>query len=166
MEFAETAALTAADDSSPRARPGGRFLHRLDLLAAQAGDQVIMLYIALGGALGAAARYALGTWIHTWAGHGFPWGTFAINALGSFALGLSVRYLEGIVAAPELRALMTVGILGAFTTFSTFTYETIVLLQEGAWPRAAAYALGSLAIGLLAIASGLYLGARVLQTAV
>jgi CrcB protein len=127
---------------------------------------VLVLYIALGGALGAVARYGLGGWIHAWAGHGFPWGTFAINAIGSFLIGLSLRYLEGIAAAPELRALMTVGILGAFTTFSTFTYETIMLLQEGAWARAALYALGSLLIGLLAVASGLYLGARVLQPAV
>jgi CrcB protein len=126
---------------------------------------VLGLYIALGGALGAVARYGLGRWIHSWAGDGFPWGTFAINAIGSFLIGLSLRYLEGIAAAPELRALMTVGLLGAFTTFSTFTYDTIVLLQEGAWTRAALYALGSLAIGLLAVGSGLYLGARVLQPA-
>jgi CrcB protein len=127
---------------------------------------VLVLYIALGGALGAVARYALGSWIHSWAGAGFPWGTFAINTIGSFLIGLSLRYFEAITAAPELRALMAVGILGAFTTFSTFTYDTIVLLQEGAWTRAALYALGSLAIGLLAASSGLYIGARVLQTAV
>lgn len=126
---------------------------------------MLVLYIALGGALGAVARYALGSWIHSWAGAGFPWGTFAINAIGSLLIGLSLRYLDAIVATPELRALVTVGILGAFTTFSTFTYEAIVLLQEGAWARAAAYTLGSLAIGLLATGSGLYISARVLQPA-
>lgn len=123
---------------------------------------LVLLYIALGGALGAVARYGLGSWIQSWAGHGFPWGTFVINAIGSFLIGLSLRYLEGIAAAPELRALMSVGILGAFTTFSTFTYETIMLLQEGAWPRAAAYALGSLLLGLAAVTSGLSLGAQLL----
>jgi CrcB protein len=127
---------------------------------------VLLLYIALGGALGAAARYELGSWIHSWAGSAFPWGTFAINAIGSFLIGLTLHYLEGIAATPELRALLTVGILGAFTTFSTFTYETIVLIQDGAWPRAALYALGSLVVGLLAVGGGLYLGARVLQPAV
>lgn len=126
---------------------------------------MLVLYIALGGALGAVARYALGSWIHSWAGAGFPWGTFVINIVGSFLIGLSLRYLDAITAAPEMRALMTVGVLGAFTTFSTFTYETIMLLQEGAWHRAVFYAAGSLAIGLLAVGSGLYLGARVLQSA-
>lgn len=96
------------------------------------------VYVAIGGALGAAARYALGGWIHSWAGTGFPWGTFAVNAIGSFLIGLSLRYLEATAAPPELRALVTAGVLGAFTTFSTFTYEAITLLQEGAWLRAAA----------------------------
>ncbi len=127
---------------------------------------MLVLYIALGGALGAAVRYGLGNWIHSWAGTAFPWGTFAINALGSLLLGLTLRYLEGAAATPELRSLLTVGILGAFTTFSTFTYETIVLIQDGAWARAVFYALGSLVVGVLAIGGGLYLGTRVLHPAV
>ncbi|MFO7261852.1 MAG: fluoride efflux transporter CrcB [bacterium] len=123
------------------------------------------LYIALGGALGAVARYVLGSWIHSWAGPGFPWGTFAINATGSLLIGLSLHCLNTTHAAPELRAFVTTGLLGAFTTFSTFTYEAIMLLQEGAWARAAAYTLGSLAIGLLAAGSGLYIGERLLPPA-
>lgn len=126
---------------------------------------MLILCIALGGALGAVARYTLGSWIHSWAGSGFPWGTFAINAIGSLLIGLSLHYLDATDAAPELRALVTVGLLGAFTTFSTFTYEAIVLLQEGAWVRAAAYTLGSLTIGLLAAGGGLYIGGRLLQPA-
>lgn len=127
------------------------------------GGQMLVLYIALGGALGAVARYGVGSWIHAWAGSAFPWGTFAINAAGSFLIGFSLRYLEGLSAAPELRALLTVGFLGAFTTFSTFSYETFSLVQDGAWARAGLYALGSLLVGLVAVGSGLALGARVLQ---
>jgi CrcB protein len=156
MEFAETAAPAAADDSSPRAEPGREVF-------ASRGGKMLVLYIALGGALGAVARYGVGSWVHSWAGSAFPWGTFAINAAGSFLIGFTLRYLEGISAAPELRALITVGILGAFTTFSTFSYETFALLQNGAWGRAGAYAVGSLVVGLVAVGSGLALGARVLQ---
>jgi len=126
---------------------------------------VLILYIAIGGALGALVRYGLGHWIHSWAGNAFPWGTFAINAIGSFALGLILRYLDGTTDSPELRALLTVGFLGAFTTFSTFTYETITLLQHGSWTRATLYALGSLFLGILAVAAGLQVGARILHPA-
>lgn len=127
---------------------------------------MLILYIAFGGALGATARYGLGAWIHSWAGTTFPWGTFAVNAVGSFLLGFTLRHLEGSAATPELRALLTVGILGAFTTFSTFTYETVTLIQGDEWARAALYSVGSLLLGLLAISSGLYLAARVLQPGV
>lgn len=126
---------------------------------------MLVLYIAVGGALGAVARYALGGWIHSWAGAGFPWGTFAVNAIGSLLIGFSVHYLDATGAAPELRAFVAAGILGAFTTFSTFTYEAIVLLQQGAWARAAAYTLGSLLVGLLSAGGGLLLGARVWPSA-
>ncbi|MDX1568436.1 MAG: fluoride efflux transporter CrcB, partial [Longimicrobiales bacterium] len=84
----------------------------------------------------------------------FPWGTLVVNVVGSFLLGFSVRYLEFMVASPELRAAVAVGFLGAFTTFSTYSYETVVLLQEGAWGRAATYALGSLIIGVLFVFAG------------
>jgi CrcB protein len=124
---------------------------------------MLILYIALGGALGATARYSLGLWIHSWTGSTFPWGTFVVNAIGSFLLGFILRYLEGAGAAPELRAMLTIGILGAFTTFSTFTYETVTLIQAGDWTRATLYSVGSLLLGLLAISGGLFLAARVLE---
>jgi CrcB protein len=123
---------------------------------------MLILYIALGGALGATARYSLGLWIHSWAGSAFPWGPFVVNTIGSFLLGFILRYLEGTAATPELRAMLTIGILGAFTTFSTFTYETVVLIQAGDWTRAALYSVGSLLLGLLAISGGLFLAAQVL----
>lgn len=124
---------------------------------------MVVLYVALGGALGAAARYGLGGWIHSWAGAEFPWGTFVINALGSLLIGFLLRFLEGAAVTPELRALVTVGGLGGFTTFSTFSYETAMLLHNGEWGRAALYALGSLVLGLLAVFCGFYLAALALQ---
>lgn len=124
---------------------------------------MIPLYIAAGGAAGAVARYALGGWIHTWAGSRFPWGTFAINVLGSILIGFALRYLEALPASPELRATVTIGLLGGFTTFSTYTYETVALLRDGAWFRGALYSFGSLGVGIAAVAIGLAVAAFVLQ---
>lgn len=115
-------------------------------------------WVALGGAVGAAARYGLTGWVHGWAGSELPWGTFLVNAGGSFLLGVAIRHLEFVVVAPELRAAITVGFLGAFTTFSTYSYETVALLQERAWVRAAAYAFGSLGVGVLFVVAGLAAG--------
>lgn len=116
---------------------------------------MIPLSIAVGGALGALARYGLGGWVHGWAGAAFPWGTLAVNGVGSFALGFSLGWAEATAVSPEVRALVTIGLLGAFTTFSTYSYETVALLRDGEWSRGAAYALGSLALGLVAVGAGL-----------
>jgi CrcB protein len=97
----------------------------------------------------------MGIWVHGWAGTGMPWGTFAINLVGSFVLGLATQFASVLPVSPELRGLVTVGFCGAFTTFSTFMFETATLLQDGEWGRAAAYALGSLALGLAAMLLGL-----------
>lgn len=124
---------------------------------------MILLYIALGGAVGALARYGLGGWVQGRTGFGFPLGTLVVNVLGCLLIGFALRYLEAVRLAPEVRALVGVGVLGAFTTFSTFGYETVALLEDGAWVRAAAYALGSLALGLTAVYLGMALSTYVLQ---
>lgn len=116
---------------------------------------MIWLYIALGGAVGAVARYGLAGWVHTRAGFHFPWGTFAVNVLGCALIGASLRYLEAVPAPAEVRALVAVGIIGAFTTFSTFSYETVELLEEGAFARALGYSLGSLLLGVVAVYAGM-----------
>lgn len=123
----------------------------------------MIVFVAVGGALGAMARYGVTGWVHGWTSSTFPWGTVAVNAAGSFLLGFSMRYLELVVAPPELRAALTVGFLGAFTTFSTYSYETVALVQEGAWGRAAGYALGSLGAGLLFVSVGIVVGRVVAQ---
>ncbi len=123
---------------------------------------MILLSLAVGGILGTLARYGLAGWVQGWAGASFPWGTFAVNLLGSFLLGLALRGSEAAAFSPETRALLTTGFCGAFTTFSTLSWETVALLQAGAWGRAGAYALGSLGLGLAAVWAGLSLAPVVL----
>lgn len=124
---------------------------------------MIPLYVAIGGALGALARYGLAGWVHDWAGARFPWGTFAVNVLGCLLVGFAVRALEGVLWGPEARAFLAIGVLGGFTTFSTFGYETIALLEGGEWARAGLYAFGSLGLGLAAVLLGLGLAGLLLQ---
>lgn len=116
-----------------------------------------LLYIALGGAAGALARYGLGGWVQNRAGFAFPWGTLTVNLVGCLLIGLGVRYLQGLSISPEVRMLVTVGVLGAFTTFSTFGYETVLLLEDGAWSRAASYIAASVVLGLAAVWAGMHL---------
>lgn len=116
---------------------------------------MIWLYIALGGAVGAMARYGMGGWVQVRSGFQFPWGTLSVNVLGSVLIGASLRYLEVAPASAEVRALVTVGLLGAFTTFSTFSYEIVALLEDGAFERALGYALGSLLLGIVAVYAGM-----------
>lgn len=122
-----------------------------------------LLYIAIGGAVGALARYGLGGWVQSRAGFGFPWGTLVVNLLGCLLIGFGVRYLEAVPLGPEVRALVAVGVLGAFTTFSTFSYETVALLEDGAWGRAAGYSFGSLVLGIAAVYIGMSFSGYVLQ---
>ncbi|WP_117238564.1 fluoride efflux transporter CrcB [Thermus sediminis] len=116
------------------------------------------LLVALGGALGSLLRYALGAWVQGLLGPGFPWSTFFVNALGSFLIGVLVRLsLEGVLSG-EARLFLAMGVLGGFTTFSTFSYETLILLQDGEFLKAFAYAFGSLVLGLLLAYLGYRLG--------
>ncbi len=116
------------------------------------------LLVALGGALGSALRYGLGAWVQGHLGPGFPWSTLLVNALGSFLIGAVVRLsLEGALSG-EARLFLAVGVLGGFTTFSSLSYETLALLQDGEPLKALTYALGSLVLGLLLVFLGYRLG--------
>jgi CrcB protein len=124
---------------------------------------MVYVYLAAGGVLGTWARYGLGGWIHSWAGTYLPWGTFVINVVGSFLLGFLTRGMQVAPLSVEMRTLLTVGFCGAFTTFSTFSYETVMLMQEGAWTRASIYALGSVGVGVLALFAGITLATMMLR---
>ena len=103
-----------------------------------------LLFIALGGAGGAVSRHLLANWVYrAWDGI-FPFGTLLVNMLGSLAIGvLYVVLVERQFFHPEWRGVLIVGFLGAFTTFSTFSIETVTLLEAGHTSLAAAYMLGS-----------------------
>ena len=121
-----------------------------------------MLLLMLGGALGTYARYALGKWVSSqpWA-EGFPYGTLVINVSGSFILGLFVTLTTERFAVPgalTLRLAVAIGFVGAYTTFSTFEFETLALVQTETWLRAFGNAFGSLFAGFLAVWLGVLLG--------
>jgi fluoride exporter len=116
-----------------------------------------MLWIGVGGFAGANARYLLGIWIAERLGAGFPYGTFVINITGSFALGLLIALIEDHGLPPVVRLSLATGFLGAYTTFSTFTFETL-RLENGNGLLAVTNALGSVGAGLLAGSFGVVLG--------
>jgi CrcB protein len=91
-------------------------------------------WICLGGAIGTGARYLLSGWLQRATGAGFPWGTLAVNLIGSFLLGLVMQVsLTTDLISPTLRLAIATGVLGGFTTYSSFNYETLRLFQEDAW---------------------------------
>jgi CrcB protein len=114
------------------------------------------LVISLGGILGANARYVLGTWIAGRYGTSFPYGTLVINLSGSFVIGLFLTLIaERFVLHPNWRLFFAVGFLGAYTTFSTFSYESVVLLQNGAWRLGLVNMVGSVVLGPIAVVMGM-----------
>jgi fluoride exporter len=113
----------------------------------------MLWYIAAGSAIGGVSRYLVGSLLQRLTGTGFPAGTLLINVSGSFLLGLIVQYaIETSAVSPELRGFLTIGFCGGYTTFSTFSYESLALIEDGQWPRAALYILLSV---LLSIAAAL-----------
>lgn len=117
-----------------------------------------LLFIAVGGASGAVARYVLALWIQRmWEGH-FPLATLLVNILGSFAIGLLFVFVaEKELVHPDWRGVLMVGFLGAFTTFSTFSLETIILLEAGHITHALGYMLLSVTLCVMAAGSGILL---------
>jgi CrcB protein len=113
------------------------------------------LIIGVGGFLGAVARYAIALWIGQKWGRNFPMGTFVINVSGSFLIGLlMVLFTERYLVNPQWRLLLVVGFLGAYTTFSTFEYETGSLLKDGEWMMAMLNVVGSVVAGFVALKMG------------
>lgn len=108
-----------------------------------------------GGGAGAILRYAVGLWVDARTGPGFPWGTFVVNVAGCFAIGVVATLAdEHAWISPAARLLLVTGLLGGFTTFSTFGMETWQLVEDGAGWLALANAGGSLAAGIAAVVLG------------
>ncbi len=107
-------------------------------------------FVALGSALGGVARFLLSTFLQQKAGAAFPIGTLVVNISGSILLGFLLRYaLSTTAITPEVRGLLTTGFCGGYTTFSTFTYETMALVEDGEMGRAAAYIGLSVAVPVI-----------------
>lgn len=117
-----------------------------------------VLLIALGGAIGAVARYGLAGLVQRFASPYFPFGTFVVNIVGCFVFGILAGTAEHrFVLGPETRAFLLIGVLGGFTTFSTFSFETFQLLRDAEIMRASLNAAGQLVAGLIAIWIGFVL---------
>ncbi len=118
-----------------------------------------VLAIGLGGALGSVLRYGLSLWVHSIAGRGFPWGTLAVNVLGCLLMGvLFVIFTERLSDNTALRAGILIGVLGGFTTFSSFSIETFNLVDQGEHLKASANAAASLLLCIGATWIGVILG--------
>jgi CrcB protein len=114
--------------------------------------------VAIGGAIGSVARYLLGIGSGRLFGLNFPWGTLIINIAGSFLIGAFVESFALKGEVPQVvRAFLTVGICGGFTTFSTFSLESYLLMDRGQWGPAAFYMIGSVVLGIAGLFAGLHL---------
>ena len=119
-----------------------------------------LIAIALGGSFGAVLRFFVANGFYQWLGRGFPYGTLAVNVIGSFLIGLLTEalVLQRIAIAAEYRAAILVGFLGSFTTFSTFSLETLYQLENGSYLKAGLNVFASVTACLLAVWSGLLMG--------
>jgi CrcB protein len=116
---------------------------------------MVILLIALGGAAGSVLRYLIGGRVQHFAPHGFPLGTLFVNVVGCFLVGVLVRQFMNIQTHNYLRALLVVGFCGGFTTFSTFSMETIGLIEGGEYSRAMGYIALSVVLCLTATFAGM-----------
>lgn len=113
-----------------------------------------LILVAVGGAIGSVGRYLIGAWVQSRLGGDFPWGTFTVNLTGSLLIGVVLQLASGGPLASEPALFLTVGILGSYTTFSTFGYDTLQLVAAGRTGAALFNALGQLFASLLAVLLG------------
>ena len=123
---------------------------------------ISLFMVAIGGALGAVSRYVVSGWIHQQFPSSFPWGTLTINSVGSFLFGVVAMVLSKYFSDSDLvRLVLMTGFLGAFTTFSTFSYESIWLIQQGKLFLAGLNIIGSVVVCCTAAGIGLWIGQRI-----
>jgi CrcB protein len=117
-----------------------------------------VLWVALGGAIGSAARYCVNVWSGQILGAEFPWHTFIVNVAGCFAMGVLVALMAlKLNVGQDGRSFLITGILGGFTTFSAFSLDFALLVERKTYGAALAYGIGSVALSLMAVFAGLYL---------
>jgi fluoride exporter len=120
--------------------------------------------VAFGAALGGVSRYYMTAFIQQRAGADFPAGTLIVNVTGSFLIGFIMRYaLQSDIVSPETRVFLTTGFCGGYTTFSTFSYETLLMVGDGEYKRAALYIVGSVAFALVGTFLGFAAAQRLLM---
>ena len=123
----------------------------------------LILAVAAGGAIGSVARYLMAGWVGHIVGPSFPLGVMVVHVLGSAVMGVLVEGFALIWhASPEMRAFLTVGVLGGFTTFSSFSLDAVLLFQKGEIGLGALYLLGSVALSLAGLVAGLHVARAVL----
>ncbi len=118
-----------------------------------------LMYVAIGGAVGSMGRYALMTVIGRFNASGFPYGTLTVNVLGSFLMGAWIAVMAAMMPAraKDLHTLFAIGLLGGFTTFSTFSIDLFLLIERGQMMQATLYMVGSVGASLLALTLGMWL---------
>ena len=118
-----------------------------------------IVLVAAGGAIGSVFRYLVGVWSVRLAGVNFPWGTLTVNVVGSFLIGLLVELVaRRLNASMEMRLFLVTGVLGGFTTFSSFSLDAVSLFERGALGLSAVYVIASLSVSIAAVFAGLALG--------
>lgn len=123
---------------------------------------VKFFYIALGGAAGAILRYWLSGLTYRYSGAGFPWGTLAVNLIGSLAIGFLWGISEAIALSQNMRLLIFIGILGSFTTFSTFSLENFHLLRDGEYWFVFGNIMASVIFGIALVFAGFFISKSIL----
>lgn len=121
-----------------------------------------IFYIGLFGALGCISRYLMSGWVYALAGRGLPWGTLVVNVVGSLLLGFLMESgLRSTVLPAQVRMGITTGFMGGFTTFSTFSYETVRLFEEGSTLQAGANVMLNMIVCVVFAALGIYLARQI-----
>ena len=124
----------------------------------------MVLMAAMGGAVGASARYLVGVGALRLIGTGFPWGTLIVNIVGSFIMGFMIEtFALRYSVSNELRTFLATGVLGGFTTFSAFSLDFVVLMERKAQGLAALYLGASVGLSILALFAGLYIARAIIQ---
>jgi CrcB protein len=123
-----------------------------------------LLLIAAGGSIGAVARYGVSNLVYAFMSESFPWGTLVVNVSGSFLIGMLAELFDAALFPAEWRSFLAIGFLGAYTTFSTYTLETVNMLRDGELKLATANILAGNVAGIAAVVLGIYVSRFIIKS--